>query len=121
MAAPMFPPPGIDLGSPDWGFKETPEANTNEDELGDGYVFREPKGINHIKRSVPMVWSNLDEDVALEAYDWLLPKLKLDPVRVMHPTRNQIIQVILESMDITYDTWGNAILNVSFKEDFNPV
>lgn len=121
MAAPFFPPTGLDLGEPDYGFKETPNANVEETPLGDGYVFREPKGINHIKRTMPMSWSNLDQDVALEAYDWLLPKLKLNPILITHPTRGTQIQVICDSLEITYDTWNNAVLNATFIEDFNPV
>lgn len=121
MAAPLFPPAGLEMPSPDWGFKETPQANVKEEAMGDGYVHREPKGINHIKRSLPMTWSSLDEDVALAAYDWLLPKLKLTPIRVFHPKRNQEIQVIVDSIEITYDTWNNAVLSVGFTEDFNPV
>lgn len=120
MAAPLFPPAGLVMPKPDWGFKESPQADIQEDKLGDGYVFREPKGINHIKRSFPMTWSELDPDVAEEAYDWLLPMLALKPLRIVHPVRGTVHQVILDSIDLTYDVYNNAVLNATFTEDFNP-
>lgn len=121
MPAPMFPPAGLVMPDPDWGFKESPQAKVNEQELGDGYVFREPKGLNHIKRTFPMTWSELDEQVAEAAYDWLLPKLKLTPIRIKHPVRGTTHQVVIDSLDITYDTYNNAVLNLTVTEDFNPV
>lgn len=121
MAAPIFPPAGLVMPNPDWGFKESPEAKVDEAEMGDGYVFRQPKGINHIKRTFPMTWSELSPEIGERAYDFLLPMLKVYPLRIAHPVRGYLIQVTLESLDLTYDTWDNAVLNATFKEDFNPV
>lgn len=121
MPAPMFPPDGLVMPNPDWGFKESPTADVNEQPLGDGYVFREAKGLNHIKRTFPLTWSNLEVPVAEAAYDWLRPKVKLNPIRFRHPVRGTLHQVIIDNVDIEYDTYGNAVLNLTVTEDFNPV
>lgn len=118
--AEMFPPPHIDLGMPDWGFSQSPDANVEITSLGDGYEFRSPKGLNYIRESMSPTWSNLSPSVGRAAYDWLRPKLKLESVLWHHPVSGKIYKVIPESIGIQDDTFDNVVLTVTWREDFNP-
>lgn len=118
--ADLFPPAGVVLGAPDWGFKETPEANVDVITLGDGYESREPVGINHIKDAFEPTWSSLEPAAALAAYQFLRERLKWKAVMWTHPVTGVLTKVVPQTVDLTYDTYNNAVLNVSFKQDHNP-
>lgn len=116
----IFPPVGMKLGQPDWGFKHDPTADVEVVKLGDGYEFREPKGLNHISTAFQPVWSNLDPLVATAAYEDLLPDLKLRERLWIHPLTGATWKVIPEALSLEYDTWGNAILSITWRQGFNP-
>lgn len=118
--ADMFPPPGADIGAPDWGFSENPDADVTVSKFGDGYAARELKGLNGISDSWNPVYSNCDPAMGKQAYDFLKPKLKWMPVMWQHPITGVVYKVICNSVKLTYDTWGNAVLDVQFERDFNP-
>lgn len=118
--ADVFPPPGIDLGMPDWGFKQTPEVNADVIKLGDGYEFREKVGLNAVRKNFNPVWSNLDPDDAEQAYNFLEPLVKTVGVLWTHPINGQVFKVIPDSISLEWDTWGNAVLDVTWRQDFNP-
>lgn len=118
--AEVFPPPGVDLGTPDWGFKQSPSVNADVTKLGDGYEFREKVGLNAVEKTFNPVWSFLDPDEAEQAYDFLEPKVKTVGVLWRHPITNVQYKVVPDAISIEWDTWGNAILDVTFRQDFNP-
>lgn len=120
MATDVFPPAGVELGTPDWGFKESPEADVDVIPLGDGYESREPKGLNWIKDSYEPTWSSLETAPAQQAYEFLRARLKLKAVMWNHPVTGQPVKVVPQAVSINYDTYNNAILSVTFKRDHNP-
>ena len=119
MAEP-FPPAGVDLPNPDWDFSQSPEVTVDVQKLGDGYEVRQPIGLNSVKEGFSPKWSSLDPEVAEACYDFLLPRLKLKGLMWTHPVRGTPVKVVAESVNITYDTWDNAVLEVTFRQDFNP-
>jgi len=118
--ADVFPPVGLDLGTPDWGFKESPDAEVEVSKLGDGYESRELIGLNPIKKTYEPVWSYLTEEVAQAAYDFITARLKWKAVLWTHPVTGVVLKVVPLAVDITYDTFDNAVLNITFKTDHNP-
>lgn len=66
MPLPTFKPP---IG-PSPGTAHKPTVNLWEAEFGDGYSQPTPKGINHIKKSVSLVWKTLTEDQMHEIIDF---------------------------------------------------
>lgn len=118
--ADVFPPPGVNLGTPDWGFQQAPEAEVDIYSLGDGYEVREPKGLNWLKESFSPSWSSTDPVTAKAAYDFLKARLKWKQMTWTHPVSGVVYKVTCQSVSITYDTFNNAVLSVSFKQDFNP-
>ena len=105
---------------PDWGFSESPTTDINESRLGDGYVFREPKGLNFRRTTWQPSWSSLGVVEGEAAYDWLFAREKLIPFLWQHPLTGAMHQVVCQSVSKNYDTWGNVVLNATFEQDFNP-
>jgi phage-related protein len=108
------------MPAPDWGFSQSADADVDIQNLGDGYEVREPKGLNSVRESMSPKWPNLDPDVALQCYNYLKPKLKLESVLWHHPITDVVYKVIPESLSLTWDEWNNGVLEVSFRQDFNP-
>lgn len=119
--ADTFPPAGLTLPSPDWGLSSAPSANVSKSKLGDGYEFREPKGLNFRSESFQPTWSSLDPGPAQQAYEWLFQRLELYAFMWAHPVTLKVYQVIASNLSIEFDTYGNAILKVTFTQDFNPI
>ncbi|QBJ04559.1 minor tail protein [Pseudomonas phage Lana] len=109
------------MGAPDWGLSDGAQVNVEESKLGDGYVFRQAKGLNHKRSGWSPSWTNLDPVLAQVVYDWLDARRKLVPVRWLHPVRNVYFQVTVEDVTLTWDVWNNATLSITFEQDFNPV
>lgn len=118
--ADVFPPPGVELEAPDWGFSESPDADVIVSKFGDGYAARELKGLNAISDMWAPSYSNCEVAHAEAAYAFLKPRLKWNPVLWTHPISGTVYKVICTALKITYDTWGNAVLDVQFERDFNP-
>lgn len=116
----VFPPADVEIGTPDWGFSDNPEANVNVITLGDGYVSREPIGLNHITNTYSPNWSSLDPVEAGKAYEFLFPRLKWKPFKWVHPVTQVQLQVTVEAVSLTYDEFNNAVLAATFKTDHNP-
>lgn len=116
-----FPPPSVvDMPNPDWGLSLTPDANVDIQSLGDGYEVRESVGLNSIRENMSPKWSNLIPAMALECYNYLKPRLKRDSVTWVHPVTGTVYKVIPESISLTWDEWNNGVLEVTFRQDFNP-
>ncbi|MNQ69549.1 Phage minor tail protein [compost metagenome] len=109
-----------DIGTPDWGFAEQPDADVDQIKLGDGYEFREPRGLNYLKDTWSPKWSNLDETDAETAYAFLRARLKLTPFLWTHPLSAVQYKVLCQSVSLEYDTFDNAVLTASLSRDFNP-
>lgn len=110
----------LNLPNPDWGYSLEPEVDVQEYKLGDGYVIREPKGLNYIRDVFSPTWSSLTLDEGNEAYAFLKPKLKWDPFWYTDVTTGARYKVICDSARLTYDEWNNTVLAVTLKQDFNP-
>lgn len=119
--AEIFPPAGVDLGTPDWGLGTSPTVKVDKQTLGDGYEYREPVGLNFRKESFQPTWSNLSPAVALQAYNFLLERLEWKAFDWIHPVTKRRYQVTASNLSIEYDTFDNAILKVTLTQDFNPV
>lgn len=120
MAIDVFPPAGVDLGTPDWGFQQSPDADVDVYNLGDGYEMREPKGLNWLKETFNPSWSSLDPAIGLSAFNFLKARLKWKAMSFTHPVTGVVYKVTCQTVSLNYDQWNNAILNASFKQDFNP-
>lgn len=118
--ADVFPPAGVVLGEPDWGFKENPEAKVDVITLGDGYESREPVGLNHITDVYDLTWSSLDPAPARQAHLFLRARLKWKAILWTHPITKEVIKVVPQSCSLTYDIYNNAVLTATLKRDYNP-
>lgn len=118
--ADVFPPPGVELEAPDWGFSESPKADVEVSNFGDGYAARELKGLNAISDSWNPVYSNCTLVDGEAAYNFLKPRIGWNPVMWAHPITGVVYKVICESIKKTYDQWDNIILDIQFERDFNP-
>lgn len=119
--ADIFPLPAWNMPAPDWGFSSNPQADVTKTKLGDGYEFREPKGLNYKSETFQPVWSNLDPAIGQSAYDWLFERLDLLAFRWQHPVTNKMYQVLAGDLSIEYDVFNNAIVKVTLTQDFNPL
>lgn len=116
-----FPPPTLpNFPTPDWGFAQSPEANVDVQPLGDGYESREAVGLNWLRETFPVKYTTLDEGVGQAAYNYLKPKLKLESVTWLHPVTGVPYKVIPMDISLTFDTWNNEVLEITFRQDFNP-
>lgn len=119
--ADTFPLPAWNLPAPDWGFASTPRADVTKIKMGDGYEFREPKGLNFRSETFQPVWSNLDVTTGQAAYDWLFIRLDLTAFMWKHPVTNKMYQVLASELGIEFDVFNNAIVKVTLTQDFNPL
>lgn len=119
--ADIFPLPEWNLESPDWGFSTDSSANVQAIRLGDGYEYREPKGLNFRSESFQPVWSNLDVATAEKVYDFLFARQSLTAFKWVHPVTGKTYQVLASGLSKEYDTFNNAIIKVTFTQDFNPL
>jgi len=110
--------PAID--NPDYGLEDTPEADIDEVKMGDGYVFRRPKGLNYLKYTWPLKWNTLEVADAREVYAWLKARLKLVPFHWTHPITGVVYQVTCQEVKLTYNEFNDEILTATFEQDFNP-
>ena len=119
--ADTFPLPAWNMPAPDWGFASTPQADVTKTKLGEGYEFREPKGLNYKSESFQPVWSNLDVATAEKVYDFLFARQSLTAFKWVHPVTGKTYQVLASGLSKEYDTFNNAIIKVTFTQDFNPL
>lgn len=119
--ADTFPLPAWNMPAPDWGFASTPQANVTKTKLGDGYEFREAKGLNYRSETFQPVWSNLDPTLGQTVYDWLFERLDLKAFKWKHPVTNKMYQVLAGELSIEFDVFNNAIVKVTLTQDFNPL
>lgn len=109
------------MPNPDWGFSEAPSADVTVSKLGDGYEVRTPKGLNHVRDDFKPIWSDMNPVDGQAVVDYLKPRLGWKALKWLHPVRKTQVQVVAESVSLEYDQWNNAVLNISFRQDFNPV
>lgn len=119
--ADLFPPAGVDIGVPDWGLSTNPSVRVDKQQLGDGYEYREPVGINFKRESFQPVWSNASPANALKAYTFLFERLEWKAFKWVHPLTKVTYQVVASGLSIEYDVYDNAILKVTLTQDFNPI
>ena len=112
----QFPP----IGAPDWGLGTDPEATVTRVRLGDGYEFRRPEGINHLKDKWSPTWSSLDPDVAEITHAWLKARLNWKAFEWVNPITGLPVKVLCTDAKLTHSDWNNCVLTVVFEQDFNP-
>lgn len=105
--------------APDWGLESNPEADVEEQQLGDGYVLRRAKGINYIRDSWSPSWGFLDEVECRDTYAWLKSRLKLTAFLWPHPTEGVTYKVVCKSVSMVVSDVGVFALRASFVQDFN--
>ncbi|MCY1289969.1 Phage minor tail protein [compost metagenome] len=110
-----------DIGAPDWGLASDPQATVTSISLGDGYDFRRPEGINHIRESWSPSWSSLDPAMAESAYQWLRERLSWRAFLWNNPATGQTMKVLCTNVRLSLSEWGNSTLTATFRQDFNPV
>lgn len=109
-----------DIGTPDWGLSVDPGADVTIVKLGDGYVVRQPTGINHLKDSWNPQWSTITDAQALSTYAWLRARLKLKAFLWPDP-EGVVKQVVCTSVRLTYNQYNDIGIAAAFEQDFNPV
>ena len=107
------------LTAPDWGLESSPEADVEEQKLGDGYVLRRPNGINHLRESWSPSWSFLDHVECQATYNWLKARLKSKAFLWAHPTDGTLYKVVCESVSRVVADVGIFALRARFVQDFN--
>ena len=103
----------------DWGLQDDLEADIEEYKLGDGYILRRPKGLNHLRGSWTPKFSFLTKQQSIDMYSWIKPRLKLTPFIWKHSDTGELIQVTCQSISrVTTDVDVYAI-QLKLEEDFN--
>lgn len=111
-----------EIGTPDWGFtEEDPEASVTQVQFGDGYMLRQPEGINYLRDAWSLTWSSLDETTAEATYQWLRQRKNLKAFLWVHPISGEQIQVLCTAVSLTYNDYNDYALRTTFKRDFNPI
>lgn len=105
--------------APDWGLESNPEADVEEQKLGDGYILRRAKGINHIRESWSPSWGFLEHIECQATYNWLKQRLKLEPFLWVHPTDGTVYKVVCQSVSMVVSDVGIYALKANFVQDFN--
>lgn len=118
MAIERFPFPNL---VPDWGLSDEIRADVEEIALGDGYVLRRPKGINHLKTTWSPGYGFLTLEEQTEVRNWLKPRLKLVPFIWTHPTTGEDFQVVCQSLKTSATDVGIFPLQFTIEQDFTPV
>ena len=110
-----------DIGNTDWGFTDDdPEVDVNEIKMGDGYVLRQPNGVNYIRDSWSCSWSSLTKAQAESTYQWLRARKKLTPFLWTHPVSGIQHQVTCQGVSLAYSNVDDYRLQAQFQRDFNP-
>lgn len=109
------------IPNPAYGLEDAPEADIDEVKMGDGYVFRRPKGLNYIKHTWPLTWDSLEVAQARSTHAWLRERLKLTAFKWTHPVTGVVYQVTCQEVKLTYNQYNDEILTATFEQDFNPV
>lgn len=110
--------PAID--APAYGFEDSPQADIDVVNMGDGYELRRPKGINYLSYTWPLTWESLSYTVARQTLTWLTVRLKLTPFLWTHPISGVVYQVVCTEARLAYNQFDDEILTATFKQDFNP-
>lgn len=103
----------------DWGLSDEVAADVEEQKLGDGYILRRPKGINHLRESWSPSWSFLTKLESQQMYAWLKPRLQLIPFKWTHPDTGITHKVICKSITRVSADVGLYTLKITLEEDFN--
>ena len=103
----------------DWGLQDSVEANIEEHELGDGYVLRRPKGINHLRESWSPKFSFLTKQESQDMYAWIKPRLNLTPFMWKHPDTKEMRQVVCKSISRVTTDIDIYVIQLELVEDFN--
>lgn len=106
--------------APDWGLATDHTADVEEIKLGDGYVLRRPKGINHLRQSWSPGYSNLTLKEHEDMVAWLRPRLNLTPFLWQHPTSKIWHQVVCTKLRAAISEYNICPVNFDIEEDFNP-
>lgn len=110
---------------PDWGLSSTPDADIEEQKLGDGYILRRPKGINYLRESWSPSWSMLERGDWESTYKFLKDRLALTPFLWEHPTETDslgnpvVYRVVCNKVTKVESDVGMLGLSASFTQDFN--
>lgn len=111
----------IDLGmAPDWGASKEPEVKVVQVSFGDGYEYRAPAGINHVKDSWSLTWSNLSMQVAEQGYSWFKSRQGWKAFMAQDPATGQAIKVVCRSVRVAHAGFEESSLSVTVSQDFNP-
>lgn len=108
-----------DIGTPDWGLTEDPEASVNTISFGDGYELRQADGINHLRDKWDLSWSFLTPAQAKSTYEWLRERKSLTAFMWDHPDGRQV-KVVCKTVRLTHNNYNDEVLSASFAQDFNP-
>lgn len=110
---------------PDWGLSSNPEADIEEQKLGDGYIVRRPKGLNYIKESWSPSWGMLEREDWSNTYEWLKSRLNLTTFLWNHPTEEvspgvpKQYKVVCTKLSKVESDVGIFGLSATFVQDFN--
>lgn len=105
--------------APDWGLTDAVTADVEEQVLGDGYVLRRPKGINHLRESWSPNWSFLGRQESLDMYAWLKARLSLHAFLWQHPETLVTYKVVCKSIQRVSADVGLYSIQAQFEQDFN--
>lgn len=113
MALPTFTPP---IG-PSPGTAHKPTVNLWEADFGDGYSQPTPKGINHIKKSVTLVWNALTLEQMFEIVDFFERQEGNKPFYYQIFGNRSIMKWTCKEWDHSTDE-GIWKVNATFVQDF---
>lgn len=111
----------IDLGvAPDWGASKQPEVSVVTVSMGDGYEYRAPSGINHVRDGWSLTWSMLSMDKAEEGYAWFKARQGWKGFMARDPGTGAQVKVVCTSVTVNHAGFEDSNLSVALKRDFNP-
>ena len=105
--------------APDWGLTDEPTANIEETTLGDGYVLRRKKGINHLRSTWNPSWGMLTKQQADATYSWLKERLSLTAFMWTHPDTGETHKVVCQRVTKVVSEFNNYTMQATFVQDFN--
>lgn len=106
--------------APDWGLATDYTTDLEEITLGDGYILRRPKGLNHARQSWSPGYSNLTLQERDQMVAWLRPRLGMTPFLWQHPVSKVWHKVVCNKLRTTESEYNVHPVNFDLQEDFNP-
>ena len=109
--------------TPDWGLKKSNNPAISTEQYGDGYEYRQTKGLNNNKRVWTLTFSKRTNEEADSIEEFFSSKLSefgdFQSFSFLPPDSEDDVFVVCKKWDRTHIRFNINDITATFEEDFN--